>query len=227
MISRASTRPAARLDVCENLEHPGLGRDFPGWIGLGTTVDQARIERALDSLPLDGTQILHVGVGDSAFAQRFSRRAGHIDGITIWEAEKRLADTLPFPNYAVHVVNKYSPAFRTLVERRYDYVVDNNLASYVCCKHHFRQMLDNYLWCLRPGGRVLTDQRGMDYSEAPPWRLTYDDLLALEARLQVDVSRVTDTVYAIRRRPGRDRSRSGESLGAPSEHGHQGGRHGA
>jgi hypothetical protein len=201
MTSRPSTRRAARLVVCENLDDPGLGRDFPGWIGLGTTVDQARIERALEGMQLDGrTQILHVGVGDSGFAQRFSGRVGRIDGITIWEDEKRLADALPFANYAVHVVNKYSAAFASAIERRYDFVVDNNLASYVCCTHHFHQMLENYLRCLGPGGRVLTDQRGMDYSEAPPWKLTYEDLVALAPRFPVEVGRVTDTVYELRAR---------------------------
>jgi hypothetical protein len=60
-------------------------------------------------------------------------------------------------------------------------------------------MFDNYLWCLRPRGRILTDQRGMDWTvnNDPRWQLTLDDLVALEQRLPVRVDKLTDTVYAI------------------------------
>jgi hypothetical protein len=63
-------------------------------------------------------------------------------------------------------------------------------------------MLDNYLWCLQPGGRILTDQRGMDFTveDDPRWQLTYEDLVALEGRFPVVVGAVTDTVYELRAR---------------------------
>ena len=85
---------------------------------------------------------------------------------------------------------------------RYDYIVDNNLASYACCKYHFHLMLDSYLACLRPGGRILTDQRGMDYSVGDDhrWRLSFDDLVALGDRFPIVAGRLTDTVYELRRR---------------------------
>jgi hypothetical protein len=59
-------------------------------------------------------------------------------------------------------------------------------------------MLDNYLWAMKPGARILTDQRGMDFSvEEKRWILSYEDLQALEKKFPVQVSRITDTVYAI------------------------------
>jgi hypothetical protein len=191
-------------EVCGRLDHPGLATDMPIWIdhtGLETTVDQALIEDALDAIGVDGeTQLLHVGVGNSGLARRFSSRVRLIDGLTVCEAEKTLADGLQIADYTVHFLSKYSREFLTTVTNRYDFIIDNNLASYACCKYHFHRMLDNYLWCLRPGGRVLTEQRGMDFTveDDDRWKLTYDDLVALGERFPVDVATVADTVYAIR-----------------------------
>jgi hypothetical protein len=195
-------------EVCGRLDEPGLALDMPRWIDhteLDTTVDQARIEAVLERLSLGpDVQILHVGVGNSRFAQRFAPRVGWIDGLTVCDPERRLADSLAIPNYRVYLLSKYSREFLTTIRRSFDYVVDNNLASFACCKYHFYRMLDNYLWCLRPAGRVLTDQRGMDWTveDDPRWQLTYDDLLALGERFRIEVSALSDTVYAIGHRRG-------------------------
>lgn len=195
-------------EVCGRLDEPGLALDMPRWIDhteLDTTVDQARIEAVLEHLPLGpDVQILHVGVGNSRFAQRFAPRVGWIDGLTVCDPERRLADSLAIPNYRVYLLSKYSREFLTTIGRSFDYVVDNNLASFACCKYHFYRMLDNYLWCLRPAGRVLTDQRGMDWTvdDDPRWQLTYDDLVALGERFPIEVSTLSDTVYAIGHRRG-------------------------
>jgi hypothetical protein len=165
-----------------------------------TTVDQARIEDAMEEMDLEGRQILHVGVGNSGLAKRFAGRARLIDGLTVSEAEKELADSLAIPGYTVHLLSKYGREFGVRVANRYDYVVDNNLASFACCKFHFHRMLDNYVWCMKAGGRILTDQRGMDFTveNDPRWQLTYDDLVALEQRFPLVAGAVTDTVYELR-----------------------------
>ncbi|HEV7806296.1 MAG TPA: hypothetical protein VGO80_10780 [Solirubrobacteraceae bacterium] len=192
-------------EVCGRLRHPGLATDIQRWIdhtGLDTTVDQACIEDALDAMrPGEAEQILHVGVGNSQLAERFAPRVRLVDGLTVWAPEKAFADSLHIPNYTVHFVSKYSREFLLTIEHEYDYVVDNNLASFACCKYHFHRMLDNYVWCLRPGGRILTDQHGMDWTveDDPRWRLTYDDLVALGERFPLCAARVTDTVYELRR----------------------------
>ena len=193
------------VEVCGTLDHPGLATDMPIWIdhtGLETTVDQARIEVALETLPLGReTQILHIGVGNSRFAERFAPRVRRVDGLTVCEPEKHLAGGLAIANYTVHLLSKYSREFLLEIEHRYDYIVDNNLASYACCKYHFHRMLDNYVWCLRPGGRVLTEQRGMDFTveDDPRWKLSYDDLVAVGRRFGLRAGAVTDTVYELRR----------------------------
>ena len=201
------TRVRSRFDdvreVCRKLDHPGLATDMPIWVDHTrdeTTVDQAHIEDALETMDVDGRRILHIGVGNSGFAVRFAPRAALIDGLTVSEPEKVLADSLAIPDYTVHLLSKYSREFLTVIGNRYDYVVDNNLASYACCKYHFYRMLDNYLWCMEPGGRILTDQRGMDFTveDDPRWRLTYEDLVGLEELFPLRVGAVTDTVYELK-----------------------------
>jgi hypothetical protein len=188
-------------EVCGKMESPGLALDMPLWVDHTkdeTTVDQARIEAELEKMNLSGKNILHVGVGNSRFAQRFASRVTLIDGLTVSHNEKRLADSLKIGNYTVYFLNKYSREFILTIRNRYDFIVDNNLASFACCKYHFYLMLDNYVWSLKSGGRILTDQQGMDWViEDPRWRLNYQDLLALEKKFPVKAGRITDTVFSI------------------------------
>ena len=192
-------------EVCGEFDHPGLATDMPIWVDHTrdeTTVDQARIEDVLEGMELDGRAILHVGVGNSGLAKRFAPLVELIDGLKVSDPEKALADSLEIPNYSVHLLSKYSREFLLHIGNRYDYVVDNNLASFACCKYHFFRMLDNYLWCMKPGGRILTDQRGMDWTveDDPNWRLSYDDLVGLEHILPLTAGALTDTVYELRGR---------------------------
>ena len=205
-MAKLRTRSAyeACLEVCGHLEHPGLGIDLAVWVDHtqeATTVDQARIEDALEEMPVAGRQILHVGVGNSQFAKRFGPRARLIDGLTVSEPERALADSLLLANYSVFLLNKYGREFLQRIENRYDYVIDNNLASFACCKYHFHRMLDNYLWCLEPGGSILTEQAGMDWTvdNDPRWKLRYGDLEALQEKFPVEAWKATGTVYGLRR----------------------------
>jgi hypothetical protein len=202
-VTKAKLRYEGVRDVCGQLDHPGLATDLPIWVDHTrdeTTVDQARIEDVLETMDLAGRSILHVGVGNSGLASRFAPRVELVDGLTVSEPEMTLANSLGIPNYTVQLLSKYSREFLQQVTNRYDYVVDNNLASFACCKYHFFRMLDNYLWCMRPRARILTDQRGMDFTvdEDPRWQLTYDDLVALEDLFPVTAGALTDTVYELR-----------------------------
>ena len=188
-------------EVCGNMDRPGLALDMPIWVDHTkdeTTVDQASIEAELDQMELSGKNILHVGVGNSEFARRFANRVSLIDGLTVSQNEKAVADSLRISNYAVYFLNKYSREFVLTIKNKYDFIVDNNLASFVCCKYHFYLMMDNYIWSLGPGGQILTDQQGMDWViEDPRWKLTHQDLVALESKFPVKAIRLTDTVFSI------------------------------
>ena len=188
-------------EVCGKIESPGLALDMPLWVDHTrdeTTVDQARIEAEMDRMDLSGRNILHVGIGNSKFARRFAGRVNLIDGLTVSHNEKVLADETGIGNYTAYFLNKYGREFILTIRNSYDFIVDNNLASFACCKYHFYFMLDNYVSSLKPGGLILTDQQGMDWViEDERWRLTYEDLAALESKFPVKADRVTDTVFSI------------------------------
>ena len=187
-------------EFCGNLEQPWVTRisEAVDWTQQETTPDQARIEAVLNTMAVTGASILHVGVGNSRFAQRFASRARRIDGLTVHQNEKTHADALGIPNYTVYVLNKYSPEFVSVITKTNDFIIDNNLASFACCKHHFSVMFENYLRALASYGQILTCQIGMDaYVGAFGWVMTYGDLVSLERKFPMHVSKMTDVVYAI------------------------------
>jgi hypothetical protein len=132
-------------------------------------------------------------------ARRFSDRVALIDGLTISAGEKTFGDSLRLPSYTILNLNKHSRDFNRVIVNRYDYIVDNNLASFACCKYHFYVMLDNFLSVLADGGEILTDQHGLDWACFDPhFTMTYEDLQSLAAIFPAAVSKVTDTVYSLR-----------------------------
>jgi hypothetical protein len=187
-------------EFCGNREQPWVTMNSAAvdWTQQETTRDQARIEAVLDTMDVTGTSILHVGVGNSGFAQRFASQARRIDGLTVHQNEKIYAEALGIPNYTVYMLNKHSSEFVSVLTNTYDFIIDNNLASFACCKYHFAVMCENYLRVLASHGQILTCQIGMDvYHGAFGWVMTYADLVSLERQFPVHVSKMTDVVYAI------------------------------
>ena len=191
---------ATYKEFCGNLEQPWVTRisEAVDWTHQATTRDQVCIEAVLDTMAVTDASILHVGVGNSKFAQRFASRARRIAGLTVHQNEKTQADALRLPNYSVYVLNKYSPEFVSVIMPTYDFIIDNNLASFACCKYHFAVMVENYLRVLASHGQILTCQIGMDaYHGDFGWVMTYADLVSLESKFPVHVSKLTDVVYTI------------------------------
>jgi len=191
---------ATYKEFCGNREQPWVTRisEAVDWTQQPTTRDQVCIEAVLDTMAVTDASILHVGVGNSKFAQRFASRARRIDGLTVHQNEKTQAEALGLPNYTVYVLNKYSPEFGAVITNTYDFIIDNNLASFACCKYHFAVMLENYLRVLASHGQILTCQIGMDAVHGDfGWVMTYADLVSLESKFPVHVSKLTDVVYAI------------------------------
>jgi hypothetical protein len=114
------------------------------WTHQATTPDQAHIEAVLTTLAVIGSALLHVGVGNSQLAQRFASRARRIDGLTVSPQEIAHAAALGLPHYTVFMLNKYSPAFGSVMTHTYDWIIDNNLASFACCRYHFLVMVEQY-----------------------------------------------------------------------------------
>jgi hypothetical protein len=198
------TRPYATYKEYCGSEQPGVASNDEAidWTQQQTTPDQVRIEAVLDTMALTGAQLLHVGVGNSKLAQRFASRLSGVDGLTVHHNEKIYADALAIANYTVYVLNKHSREVVSVLSHTYDFIIDNNLASFACCKKHFFIMLENYLSLLRSRGRILTCQIGMDaYHDDFGCTMAYADLVSLERQFPVLVSKLTDVVYALTLRP--------------------------
>ncbi len=195
---------ATYRESCGTPEKPSVSLNSASvdWSQQKTTPDQACIEAVLNTLAVTGASILHVGVGNSKLAQRFAGRAHLVDGLTVHQNEKIHADALGIPNYTVYVLNKHSQEFVSVITNVYDFVIDNNLSFFACCKYHFYVMIENYLWALTFEGRILTCQIGMDVcNDDLGWVMTYADLVSLESKFPVHVSKMTDVVYAIAKKP--------------------------
>jgi hypothetical protein len=166
-----------------------------------TSPDQLRIEEFLESQPLRGASILHLGCGNSSLARRLSARAGRVDGVTIYPGEQALGDSLRLPNYRVLRLNKYGPALANL-SGGYDFAVDNNPSSYACCRFHVEKLLRECLSLLAPGGAFLTDALGLQWVAAhtpPSLSMTFEDLAALGAKSGFVARRETASICSLRR----------------------------
>jgi hypothetical protein len=188
-------------ELCGQPDNPGVPLESDRFLDSSrkpTTIDQSRIEDVMETLPPDGLRILHVGVGNSSLARRFASRAAAITGVTLSHNERELSDSLGLPQYKVFLLNKYGREFPSVTGAGHHLIVDNNLASFACCKFHFYRMLDNYLGVLETGGIILTDQRGMDWTAGDArWKLTYSDLETLAQKFTLRASRITEFVYKL------------------------------
>lgn len=92
--------------------------DGGSWLDAPVTIDQMRIERYLNTLPLEGRTVLHVGVGSSHLAKGFHHRCRAIDGLTVIDHERRHAESLGIPNYRVYLMDKHSEGVRARAARQ-------------------------------------------------------------------------------------------------------------
>lgn len=152
----------------------------PDYYNLETTEDQQEIEEVLYSLIKDGSgkdfRILHVGVGNSLFAVRFSPLVKEIIGLTISNKELTRGNEKKLPNYKIYNCNKYSDEFPEMIKGKFDIIVDNNPLSFSCCWVHYRKYLsrlDRYLsykgiWFCHTLG--LGYLRSYDKTESEDWK---------------------------------------------------------
>jgi hypothetical protein len=170
------------------------------WVEKPTTSDQLSIEEILDQLIEPTSRILHIGVGNSSLAKRFSPHVSLIDGTTLHEEEKQHAERLGLPNYNVYVYNKYGPNMKAL-QGSYDFIIDNNPFSFACCLHHASLMIMSYAELLDPvKGVILTALRGYGWvvsNNDPNWAMGWDEWSHLGGVLGMHVSRVSDNVYSM------------------------------
>jgi hypothetical protein len=176
---------ALPFDCGQELQ-PGVADvdEWRDWSAMPTTPDQLRIEDYIDRFALAGKALLHVGSGNSLLARRFARRAAKIVGTTVVPAEVRCGEAMGIGNYRVLLHNKYRGG-DGMAGDRFDFIVDNNPATFCCCLTHLSRMLGFYGQSLAEGGQIVTDRVGLGWTMEGAhsrWSLDFDDLAAV-ARL--------------------------------------------
>jgi hypothetical protein len=190
------------VPFCGQVDDPGVARDQPMFVDYSrqpvSTPDQQRIEFVLDRLDLRSAALLHVGIGNSLLARRFSPRCRLIDGITVSDPERQHALSLGLANYRPFLTSKYGTGLPAVVPGPYDAIIDNNLASFACCGFHLMVMFSNYRLLLRSGGCILTDALGMAWSAGDPrWRIDFPQLEFAARRLSMSMAQITAEVFAL------------------------------
>jgi hypothetical protein len=191
------------LDFCGRLDRQGSGIDDPqaaDFAGSRTSEDQRALEDYLEGQGerLAPARLLHVGIGNSSLAYRLHLRCRAIDGLTIMPSEKARAESLRLLGYTVYELNKYSLGFTRILTPGYDWIIDNNPASFACCRYHHARLLEHYRWALAPAGRVLTHRRGLDWVALDRrWLMSFDDLVAASSRFGLRAVKLTPEIYAL------------------------------
>lgn len=180
---------------------------FNGWVERlewtgQASADQRRMIRYLRSIDLKGRRLLHVGTGDSALGIACAQTALAVDTTSISPLEIDKANGLGLANYRGFLCNKYlTDELLKLAGRQYDLIIDNNLASFACCRLHFLELMRAYLAMLAPGGSVLVDEPSLFYVDRwldpQEWSLTADRLSELGQLLGFTVRRISSDQLAL------------------------------
>lgn len=133
------------------------------WVERKTTKDQEKIEYYLEQNIKPNNTILHIGVGNSSLAKKINKKIKKIDGITIIEEEKNNGDALKIHNYQISIINKNNTNQLAEIKNTYDYIVDNDIAAYSCCKKHFEEMMKFYTTILSQEGKILVGKISSGY----------------------------------------------------------------
>jgi hypothetical protein len=165
---------------CGVTAEPGVrfSEELRDWSDKATTPDQRRMERYVDRYDLRQKRILHIGIGNSGFAQRFHGRTKEIVGTTIDKPEMKVARSVALPNYRFVMHNKFSGENEG-IEGPFDFILDNNPTSPCCCIRHLATLFDFYSDKLSADGQVVTDRQGLEWfpeDSNPRWSFSFDDL---------------------------------------------------
>jgi hypothetical protein len=120
-------------------------------------------------------------------------------GTTLHDEERVFAEQSSVVNYEVVLANKYSREMDG-VKGRFDFIVDNNPASFACCLYHFARMMITYQELLEPGGMILTAEPGLSWrmrGRPAEWILRWADWQRLGQAMGMSVKRLTESVYAM------------------------------
>lgn len=147
------------MKVCKKI--PDWVKELGGsWANQPTTPGETEIIEYLHILKLKKMNILHVGVGNSQLAESLDR-SNKIVGISVHQEEIDKANEKDLKNYKARVENKHALKIKP---NSFNLIIDNNLKSYSCHEHCYHNYLRTINKALLPGGALITNQRGLEYT---------------------------------------------------------------
>ncbi len=203
-----STRFSDLPRFCGQDSMPGVDEvpEWREWAHRPPTADQRRIERFLKGFLRPEDSLLHIGVGGSQLAQRFTPRVRSIVGMTISDEEEQHGNSLSLTNYQVLLWNKYR--YWPDGAGRFDAIVDNNPTTFACCLRHVVEMVAWYAEALTSTGAFFTDRVGLGWVVTGGdrrWSFDRTALADLVAPFGLAVVDLDGDVYGIARPSGMDR----------------------
>jgi hypothetical protein len=194
--------PDVPLD-CGNKLAPRLidGADARDWSKRPSTADQLRIERYIDRYDLRTKRILHLGIGNSGLAQRMAARCKEIVGVSVDAAEIDVARSLSLANYVAIQNNKYVLS-ADAVDRRFDFIVDNNPTSTCCCIFHLANFFTFISANLADDGQLVTDSEGLAWVPDQAnrgWSADFGALSAIATLAGLSSYRIDRHIYVLAR----------------------------
>lgn len=131
------------------------------WEDKKITTDENKILNFLKKKNLYNKKILHIGIGNSDLAKKILKENIYIDGITISSEEVKLANSLKLKFYKVFLIDKHNSNLCKKFKKKYDFIIDNNLKSYTCCKKNFNFYFSSLCKLLKKSGIIITSKKGM------------------------------------------------------------------
>ena len=150
--------------ICNCKKKDFLDKSYSYWENRDVTTDELEIINFLDKNKDDNFKsILHIGMGNSYFAKKFSYN-NKITGITISQKEIQRASAMNLTNYQFFLLDKYSIDFKYFLnKKKFDLIIDTNLKSYTCCQDSFELMMHNISKSINIGGMLITSINGMNW----------------------------------------------------------------
>ena len=149
-------------------------KNYAYWENRKTTTDEIQILKYLEGIKnLKFKKILHIGIGNSSLAKKFS--SSKVIGISISNNEINYAKSMKINNYKVFFCDKYSSNLNKLCKKhKFDYIIDTNLKSYSCCQIAFNSMIKTLINSLNRRGKIITSRNGMKWYKKLVPKLTFN-----------------------------------------------------
>ncbi len=150
--------------ICNCKKSNFLNKSYTYWEDRDITTDELEIIKFLENNnDIKFKTILHIGIGNSYFAKKFST-TNKIIGITISQKEIQKAKSMNLKDYQIFLLDKYSINFKDFLDKnKFDLIVDTNLKSYSCCQDSFEFMMNNILNSINSNGILITSINGMKW----------------------------------------------------------------